>query len=89
MKNKNVEEFMNKLIDETEIKPLSEEEKEFEKYCKLYEEKFGKRAYIAEPSGTKEQTINAIKICLEKNEDLLDNLLYPNATENLDNDILY
>lgn len=73
MTNKNVEEFMNKLIDGTEIKPLSEEEKEFEKYCKLYEEKFGKRAYIAEPSGTKEQTINAIKTCLEKNEDLLDN----------------
>jgi len=89
MTNKNVEEFMNKLIDETEIKPLSEEEKEFEKYCKLYEEKFGKRAYIAEPNGTKEQTINAIKTCLEKNEDLLDDLLYPNATENLDNDILY
>lgn len=69
---------MLNLIDEYETNPLTNEEKEFEKYCKLYEKKFGKKAYIAEPSGTIEQTINAIKICLEKNEDLLDKLLYSN-----------
>lgn len=84
-KNQNREEFMNKVIDEAEIKTLSEEEKEFEKYCKLYEEKFGKKAYIAEPSGTREQTINAIRTCLEQNEDLLDNLLY---TKTIDNNAL-
>lgn len=51
---------------------------EFNKYCKLYEEKFGKHAYILEPGGTKEKTIEAIKICLERNEDILDKLLNPN-----------
>lgn len=34
---------------------LLEEDKEFERYCKLYEERFGKKAYVAEPSGTKEK----------------------------------
>lgn len=72
-----VKDFMNKFIDEYEEEELSEEDKEFNKYCELYEERFGKHAYIAEPSGTKDQTINAIKICLEKNEDLLDEILYP------------
>lgn len=67
---------MFKLADEYEPKELTEEEKEFEKYCNLYKEKFGKKAYIAEPSGSKQQTIDAIKTCLEKNEDLLDKLLY-------------
>lgn len=76
--NKNkVQDFMNKVIDEYKEDELSEEDKEFNKYCELYEKKYGKHAYIAEPSGTKEQTINAIKICLEKNEDLLDEILYP------------
>lgn len=56
----------------------SKEDKEFEKYLTLFKEKFGRNAYIAEPSGTKEQTIKAIKICLEKNEDILDQLLYSN-----------
>ena len=74
---KNVDNYMKKIADEYEPRESTEEKKEFEKYSKLYEEKFGKRAYIAEPSGTMEQTIKAIKICLEKNEDLLDNLLYP------------
>lgn len=60
---------------------MNEEEKEFEKYCKLYEERFGKIAYIAEPNGTMQKTIEAIKICLEKNEDILDKLLYPDFDE--------
>ncbi len=67
---------MNKMINEFKDESLQDEDKEFEKYCKLYEEKFGKNAYIAEPSGTKKQTIDAIKICLEKNEDILDKLFY-------------
>lgn len=40
---------------------LSKEDEEFEKYLKLFKEKFGRNAYIAEPSGTKKQTIEAIK----------------------------
>lgn len=68
---------------------LSEEEKEFEKYCKLYEERFGKRAYIAEPSGTRQKTIDAIKKCLEKDQDILDDLLYPNFKEDMKKGRLY
>ena len=56
-----------------------DEEKEFEKYCKLYEETFGKKVYIAEPSVTRKQTIEAIKICLKENKDMLDELLYLNT----------
>lgn len=57
-------------------------DEEFIKYCKLYEERFGKHAYISEPGGTKEKTIAAIKICLERNEDILDKLL--NSNDNQD-----
>lgn len=78
-----------KLIDEYEPKKLTEEEKEFEKYCNLYEEKFGKKAYIAEPNGTMKQTIKAIKTCLEKNEDVLDKLLYPNYDRDMQDGDLY
>lgn len=86
--NDKVKSYMEKFINKP-VPELSDEEKEFEKYCKLYKEKFGKRAYIAEPSGTKEKTIEAIKICLEKNEDVLDRLLYPNLEKDKDNNILY
>ena len=48
-----------------------------------------KKAYVAEPSGTKEKTIEAIKTCLEKNEDLLDKILYPNFDEDMENENLY
>ena len=82
MKNKeDLEGFLKNLINdnaENEITLKDAEDKEFERYCRLYEEKFGKHAYIAEPSGTKEQTINAIKVCIERNEDMLDRILYPN-----------
>ena len=71
------------------LKDMKEYEKEYIKYAKLYEERFGKRAYIAEPSGTKEQTVEAIKVCLEKNEDLLDKLLYPNSEEDGKKGIIY
>ena len=56
---------------------------------KLYKEKFGKNAYVAEPGGTKEKTIDAIKECIEKNEDILDKLLYPNFEEDMNNGSLY
>jgi len=73
---KKTEDIMNEFLDSTERYKLSNEDIEFEKYCKLYEERFGKRAYIAEPSGTKQQTIDAIKKCLEENRDVLDELLF-------------
>lgn len=40
------------------------EERTAEYTNKLYEERFDKKAYVAEPSGTK-KTIEAIKVCLE------------------------
>lgn len=70
----NIINYMNNIKNNE----LSKEDKEFEKYLTLFKEKFGRDAYIAELSGTKEQTIKAIKICLEKNEDILDQLLYSN-----------
>ncbi len=73
--NENIINYMNNI----ENTNLSEEDKEFEKYLKLFKERFGRNAYIAEPNGTKEQTIEAIKICLEKNEDILDQLLYSSS----------
>lgn len=72
--DENIINYMNDI----ENTNLSEEDKEFEKYLKLFKERFGRNAYIAEPSGTKQQTIEAIKICLKENKDILDELLYPN-----------
>lgn len=69
--------FMNKEIDKEADVDKSEVDIEFEKYCKMYEERFNKEAYIAEPGGTKKETIEAIKKCLEKDKDILDKLLYP------------
>lgn len=89
MECKNIEDFMSQFLSNSPEKVLSEEEKEFEKYCKLFKERFGRNAYIAIPSGTMKDTINAIKICIEKNEDILDELLYPNLKDNLDNEVLY
>lgn len=85
-KQKKFEDYMYKVasdatMDTSWIKEMTEKDlnevQEYEKYSKLYEEKFGKKVYIAEPSGTMGKTITAIKTCLEKNEDLLDSLLYP------------
>ncbi len=73
--DENIINYMNNI----ENTNLSEEDKKFEKYLKLFKERFGRNAYIAEPSGTKQQTIEAIKICLKENKDILDELLYPNT----------
>lgn len=89
MKKRNIEDFMSECISGSTKENLSEEEKEFEKYCKLFKERFGRNAYIAEPSGTMKDTINAIKTCIEKDEDILDKLLYPNSKKDLDNGVLY
>ena len=73
--DENIINYMNNI----ENTNLSEEDKEFERYLKLFKERFGRNAYIAEPSGTKQQTIEAMKICLKENKDILDELLYPNT----------
>ena len=42
-KKSKLEDFMHKIADEYEQKELTDEEKEFENYSRLYEEKFGKK----------------------------------------------
>lgn len=79
MKEVKMDENIINYINNIENTNLSEKDKEFEKYLKLFKERFGRNAYIAEPSGTKQQTIEAIKICLKENKDILDELLYPNT----------
>lgn len=79
MKEVKMDENVINYINNIENTNLSEKDKEFEKYLKLFKERFGRNAYIAEPSGTKQQTIEAIKICLKENKDILDELLYPNT----------
>lgn len=79
---KDFEIFMNinELIEGTKNDEL---DIVYEMYAELYEKKFGRKAYIPEPSGTKEQAIKAIKRCLERNEDILDKIYYP------DNNLVY
>lgn len=80
--------YMNDFVDK-EIEQPSNIDSEFLEYSKLYKEKFGKNAYIAMPSGTKEQTINAIKECLKRNEDVLDKILYPTFEKDMEDGVLY
>lgn len=86
--NENVKKYMNDFVD-NEIEQPSDIDSEFLEYSKLYKEKFGKNAYIAMPSGTKEQTINAIKECLKRNEDVLDKILYPTFEKDMEDGVLY
>jgi len=68
---------LNSLFDDIEPIEQTELEKEYVKYAKLYEEKFGKFPTILEPSNvTNEQIIAALKECIDKNMDLLDKILY-------------
>ena len=62
---------MNKVIDEYEPELLLEEDKEFEKYCKLYEEKFGKKTFITKLNDLKQQIIDTIKTCLKNNKKII------------------
>ncbi len=87
--NKTQEDYMMELFEKSEPKELTQRDEEFEKYAKLYEEKFNKRAYIPEPSGTKEFAIECIKKCLKENRDILDDLYYPNLKKDMENGVLY
>lgn len=71
-----IKDFSN--VNEKNSKP-TKIDKRYDKYSKKFKERFNREPYIAEPSGTKEQTIEAIKVCLKKNKDILDELLYPNS----------
>lgn len=80
---------MMKLFEKSEPQVPTPLDEEFEKYCKLYEEKFGKKANIPEPSGTKEFVIECIKKCLDENKDMLDDLYYPNFKKDMENGVMY
>lgn len=79
--NYGLKKFMNNFINEnTEKKKLTKIEKDYIKYSEEFKKKFGRYPYIAEPSGTMELAIKAIKICLEENKDILDEIYYPDKS---------
>lgn len=57
---------------------LDDIDSDYKYYSKLYFDKFGKKAFITMPGGTKEKTIEAIKKSLEENKDLLGEIFNPN-----------
>lgn len=82
--NKNI--ALEQVIDDfsninTEKRRKTRIERKYDKYSKKFKNKFGRDPYIAEPSGTREQTIEAIKICLKENKDILDKLLYSDSNK--------
>lgn len=79
----NQEQLMELLKKNFLNKKLSREEKRYIKYSNKFKDRFGREPYIAEPSETRKQTINAIKKCLKQDRDILDELLYPNNNENI------
>lgn len=89
--NKSTGDVIKEYIENTKPieTPITRLDEEFEKYCNLYEERFNKKAYIPEPSGTKEFVIECIKKCLEEDKDILDDLYYPNFKKDMENGILY
>ncbi len=86
---KTQEDYMMKLFEKNERQTPTPLDEEFDKYCKLYEERFGKSAYILEPSSTKEFAIECIKKCLTENKDILDDLYYPNFKKDMEKGVLY
>lgn len=87
--DKTDEDYMMELFEKNESYEPTPLDEEFEKYCKLYEEKFGKKANIPEPSGTKEFVIECIKKCLQEDRNILDDLYYPNFKKDMENGVLY
>lgn len=56
---------------------LDDIDEKYKYYSNLYFELFGKKAFITNPGGSKEQTIAAIKKSLIEQKDLLGELLNP------------
>ena len=71
---KRMEEFIENSVPQ---QSASLNDEEFVSLSEEFERKFGRKPYIAEPSGTVEQAKEAIKECLNKNEDILDEIYYP------------
>lgn len=89
MNEKEREKKILEMFEKMPEKPRTPIEKEFDEYAKLYEQRFNKRAYIPEPSGTIEFAIECIKKCLSENKDMLDELYYPNFEKDMEDDVLY
>ena len=87
--HKTSEDYMMELFEKIEPQTPTPLDEEFDKYCKLYEEKFGNKVTIPEPSGTKEFVIECIKKCLQENKDILGDLCYPNFKKDMENGVLY
>jgi len=68
-----IEEFFKGHINES-----NSDNNEFAKYVELFENRFGRCPKDREPGGSEEQMIKAIKVCLEENEDILDELIFEN-----------
>ena len=58
-------------------------DEEYNYYSNLYYKKFGRKAFLANPGGSKEQTIQAIKRSLEEDKDLLGELLNPETGQHI------
>ena len=86
---KTQEDYMMEVFEKYEPQTPTPLDEEFDKYCKLYEEKFGNQVTIPEPSGTKEFVIECIKKCLQENRDILGDLCYPNFKKDMENGVLY
>lgn len=80
--NRSVEKTIAR-IDSLIDKLQNDIDEEYKKYSELYFKRFGRKAYCAMPGGSKEQTISAIKKCLEVDKDILDELLYPESNDNI------
>ena len=80
MKEQKIIYYKDELNDEfsgPKITPIKIDEN-YKYYSRLYFEFFGKKAFIANPGGSKEQTIDAIKKSLIEQKDLLDEILNSN-----------
>lgn len=78
--NIKLEQLMKEFSKEDVVaKKQTRIERKYIKYSKKFKERFGRDVYIAEPGGTRKQTIEAIKICLKKNKDMLDEILCPDS----------
>lgn len=87
--DKEDKDYMMETISNIPEQARNELDDEYDKYAKLYEEKFNKKAYIPEPSGTKEFAIECIKKCLQEDKDILDDLYYANFKKDMENGVLY
>lgn len=76
-KEKNESLSLDDLFNEGESKNItSEDDSEWQEYAEEFFEKFGRYPTIPEPDGTEKESIEAIKQCLEKGEDIYDKIIF-------------